>query len=111
MRALRICFTLCVALVLSMAPLVLAQNNPSPAQSLPKAATEERGGQNDFDFQIGTWKTHVRRLLHPLTGSTTWAEYDGNTVVRKVWNGKNILVRNIWSDITPNSCRFEQAFS
>jgi hypothetical protein len=27
------------------------------------------------------------------------------------YNGKMILVRNVWSDITPNSCRFEQAFS
>ena len=27
------------------------------------------------------------------------------------FNGRNILVRNVWSDITPNSCHFEQAFS
>ena len=27
------------------------------------------------------------------------------------FNGRNILVRQIWSDITPNSCHFEQAFS
>jgi hypothetical protein len=26
-------------------------------------------------------------------------------------NGRNILVRQVWSDITPNSCHFEQAFS
>jgi hypothetical protein len=26
-------------------------------------------------------------------------------------NGRMILVRNIWSDITENSCRFVQAFS
>ena len=30
------------------------------------------------DFEIGTWKTHVRRLLHPLTGSTTWVESRGH---------------------------------
>ena len=51
-----------------------------------------RDGQADFDFEIGTWKTHLRRLLEPLTGSTTWAEYDGTTVVRKVWNGRANLV-------------------
>lgn len=51
-----------------------------------------RDGQADFDFEIGTWKTHLRRLLKPLTGSTTWAEYDGTTVVRKVWNGRANLV-------------------
>ena len=49
-------------------------------------------GQHDFDFEIGTWKTHLKRLVHPLTGSTTWVECDGTTVVRKVWNGKANLV-------------------
>lgn len=51
-----------------------------------------RDGQHDFDFEIGKWKTHLRRLLHPLTGSTTWVEYDGTTVVRRVWNGRANLV-------------------
>jgi hypothetical protein len=27
------------------------------------------------------------------------------------FNAKNILVRNVWPDITLNSCRFEQSFS
>lgn len=30
----------------------------------------------------------MSRLLHPLTGSRTWVEYEGTTVVRKVWNGR-----------------------
>jgi hypothetical protein len=47
---------------------------------------------HDFDFEIGTWKTHVRRLLHPLTGSTTWVEMEGVTTVRKVWGGRANLV-------------------
>lgn len=51
-----------------------------------------RDGQHDFDFEIGTWKTHVSRLTHPLSGSQTWAEYDGTTVVRKVWDGRANLV-------------------
>jgi hypothetical protein len=45
-------------------------------------------GQRDFDFDLGTWKTHSTRLLHPLTGSTTWVDMDGATVVKKVWGGK-----------------------
>jgi hypothetical protein len=49
-------------------------------------------GQHDFDFEIGAWKTHLRRLQHPLTGSSTWVEYEGTTVVRKVWNGRSNLV-------------------
>ena len=43
-------------------------------------------------FEIGTWKTHLRRLTHPLTGSTTWVEYDGTTTVRKVWDGRANLL-------------------
>jgi hypothetical protein len=61
-----------------------------PFQSF--AQTNQRDGQHDFDFEIGTWKTHLRRLVRPLTGSTTWVEYEGTTVVRKVWNGRANLV-------------------
>jgi hypothetical protein len=61
-------------------------------QNSDASKTVDRDGQHDFDFEIGTWKTHLKRLLHPLTGSTTWVEYDGTTVVRKVWDGRaNIL--------------------
>jgi len=49
-------------------------------------------GSHDFDFEIGTWKTHVSRLVHPLSGSQEWAQYDGTTVVSKVWNGRANLV-------------------
>src|SRR5687768_14066450 len=49
-------------------------------------------GAKDFDFHIGTWKTHVKRRLRPLTGSTTWVEMNGTTVVRKVWDGRANLV-------------------
>jgi hypothetical protein len=154
-----------------------AQQNSEPSKTSVQHPPTERDGQHDFDFEIGTWKTHLRRLVHPLAGSTTWVEYDGTTVVRKIWNGRAnlvelvadgpaghfeglnlrlynpqshqwslnfansndgtlsqptiggfkdgrgeffdqetlngraIYVRFVISDITPNSCRFEQAFS
>jgi hypothetical protein len=50
------------------------------------AAAED--GQHDFDFDLGTWKTHSSRLLHPLTGSKTWVDMDGVSVVKKVWDGR-----------------------
>ena len=58
----------------------------------PNAVPAARDGQHDFDFHFGTWKTHLRRLLHPLSGSTKWVEYDGTTVVSKVLNGRANLV-------------------
>jgi hypothetical protein len=48
----------------------------------------EHNGQHDFDFLFGTWKVHCRRLLHPLTGSSQWIEFDGTNVVHRVWNGR-----------------------
>lgn len=44
----------------------------------------EKDGRGDFDFEIGEWSTHVKRLQHPLSGSTTWVEYAGTTTVRGV---------------------------
>jgi hypothetical protein len=67
------------------------QNSDAPRTS-PQHTPAERDGRHDFDFEIGTWKTHVSRLLHPLTGSTAWVDYEGTTVVRKVWNGRANLV-------------------
>lgn len=63
---------------------------------LPVPALAQKGGardgQHDFDFEIGTWNTRLSRLQSPLTGSTTWVEYVGTTVVRKVWDGRANLV-------------------
>jgi hypothetical protein len=161
-------------LVATLQPL---QGSARGGSDTPKTSLAEHDGQHDFDFEIGTWKTHLSRRLHPMTGSNTWTEMDGTTVVRKVWNGRAnlvelvadgpaghfeglslrlynpqshqwslnfasssggtlatptigrfkdgrgefydqetldgraILVRFVISEITPKSCRFEQAFS
>ncbi|WP_259067792.1 hypothetical protein HDF24_18960 [Mucilaginibacter sp. X4EP1] len=147
------------------------QNSNTPA------VNTQRDGQHDFDFHLGKWKSTITRLVHPLTGSTTWVPMTGTLNARKVWGGraqieefeaddsthhiedlllflynpqshqwslnaaasnegtmntpmtgefkngrgefydqepfkgKVILVRQVWSDITPTSHRFEQAFS
>lgn len=48
----------------------------------------EPDGSHDFDFELGEWTVQLSRLLHPLTGSTTWVEYEGTSIVRKVWDGR-----------------------
>ena len=180
----RICFALCA--IFSLCALVsllptdttLAQTaSAGPTPPAMQAATP-RDGQHDFDFEIGTWKVHLKKLQHPLTGSTTWIEFDGSIAARAVWdgranfdefqadspsghiegltlrlynpqsrqwnlywanpkdgtfsgppqvgefkngigefycqdtyNGRTILIRYVWSAITPNSAHFEQSFS
>jgi hypothetical protein len=70
----------------------LAQSNAGASRTSLPPTLEERDGQHDFDFEIGTWTTHLSRLRHPLSGSTTWIEYVGTSVVRKVWKGRANLV-------------------
>lgn len=68
---------------------------PACAQATEVArtgATTPRNGRHDFDFEIGTWRTHLKRLAHPLSGSGEWLKYEGVTTVRKVWNGRANLV-------------------
>jgi len=55
---------------------------------LQVAAAAPPDGQHDFDFEIGAWKAGLSRLDHPLAGSTTWLDYQGTSVVRKVWAGR-----------------------
>jgi hypothetical protein len=89
---LRPCLLWC-GLVLVLQPLPAVAQSPSGASRTgPPPTLERRDGRHDFDFEIGTWKTHLSRLLHPLTGSTGWVEYEGTSVVSKVWNGRANLV-------------------
>ena len=149
-----------------------AAGEPGPA---PNSA--RRDGRHDFDFNFGVWKTHITRLMHPLSGSTDSIELNGTVTVRKVWDGqaqleeievdgpkghwegltlflynpashqwsqtfvnsaigtissalvgefkdgrgelysgdtldgRAILVRGVWSDITPNSHRYTESYS
>ncbi len=136
-------------------------------------------GVHDFDFFIGRWNVHHRRLKERLADSHDWVDFKGTTVMQtimggngniddnvlelpgdtyravslrsfdsksrlwSIWwldgrspqgpldrpvkggfqdgvgtfygddtfNGKPIRVRFVWSDITPTSARWAQAFS
>jgi hypothetical protein len=145
-------------------------------RALADNAAALRDGRHDFDFALGTFHTHIQRLLDPLTGSNRWVEYQGTKTDRPLlggtgsletieadgpdhlelmtlrlygaathqwslnfsssgsgqmttpgigefkngvgtfldqenYNDRAILVRQIWSQITPASYHFEQAFS
>ena len=54
----------------------------------PIAWAEPRDGQHDFDFELGKWKMHLKKLDQRLHGSHTWTEFDGTSVTRPAWDGK-----------------------
>lgn len=77
------------ALVLLALPATARAQRPSGGEKpAAKKAAAVRDHQHDFDFEFGTWKIHLRRLVDPLTGSNAWVELDGVSTVRKVWGGR-----------------------
>jgi hypothetical protein len=51
-------------------------------------AEAPRDGQHDFDFNFGTWKTHIKRIQDPFSGAGQYTELNGTVTVRKVWEGR-----------------------
>lgn len=50
-------------------------------------AGQRQDGRTDFDFYIGRWTVHHRRLRKRLAGSQEWEECEGVAVARKVLDG------------------------
>ena len=82
------CSLLSALILVSYSARLLAQTNSDGRTQKPGV---ERDGQHDFDPLIGAWKYHLKKLLHPLTGSTDWVEFDGTGVCYKIWDGRSQL--------------------
>jgi hypothetical protein len=65
-----------------------SQQSSTAQTAEPQRSSAKQDGQRDFDFELGTWKIHLKRLVNPLTGSSQWIEFDGTSVTRKVWDGR-----------------------
>ena len=76
----------CSLAVVSASLQSFAQQNP--AASTTSVQNMDRDGQHDFDPLIGSWKFHLKKLIHPLTGSTDWVEFEGTGVCYKIWDGR-----------------------
>ncbi len=87
-KHIRIYLAVCSLVVVLQALQGFAQQNSDASKVAVQHAPPERDGQHDFDFELGSWKIHLKRRLHPLTGSTSWVEFDGTSVTRKVWDGR-----------------------
>jgi len=71
----------------AVAGIVLSYPRLGASQSsTPSAAM--RDGQHDFDFNIGVWHTHIKRILDPFASGSGSVELNGTVTVRKVWDGK-----------------------
>jgi hypothetical protein len=85
-------FLVVCSLVVVLQPLQgFAQQTSDASKTSVQQSPAERDGQHDFDPLIGAWKYHLKKLQHPLTGSTTWIEFDGTGVCYKIWDGRSQL--------------------
>ena len=67
---------------------ILAMASGATAAEPAAKVAAQHDGAHDFDFLIGDWKAHVRRLPERLSGSNQWVEYDG------ISNHKKLLGSN-----------------
>jgi hypothetical protein len=63
----------------------------------PKAEKGENRatGVNDFDFLIGSWRVHHRRLKERLAGNHDWIEFEGTCAMRKILGGAGNMDENV----------------
>jgi len=175
----------CILLTVMSAAFIFGEDRllsgfPRSQVSADGSTATQGDGSHDFDFLIGDWKAHVRRLPERLKGSNVWVEYDGISNHKKLldsnanfeefdvstpdkklhikaqtlrlynpeshqwsiylvdldkgtlelppvvgqfngkrgefynqqtWEGRAVLVRYVWLDISPKSSRMEQSFS
>ena len=74
---------------IAAATLLLSHGRVTEAQTPATTATAAAAhdGQHDFDYLLGSWKIHLKKRLHPLTGSDEWIEFDGTVNCHSIWNG------------------------
>lgn len=73
---------------LNALPLILLGLMPPTALASETATPAAAGTARDFDYLIGSWKIHLKKLVHPLSGSKEWIEADGTVTCRHIFNGK-----------------------
>ena len=54
----------------------------------------EATGLNDFDFLVGSWRVHHRRLKERLANNHDWIEFEGTCIMRKIFGGAGNLDEN-----------------
>jgi len=79
--------------LIAVAGALMAAALPAAVQQHRAATVTPRDGQQDFDWEIGTWATHVRVLRNPLSGAAPdWAQFSGTSAVRPILGGRSNIV-------------------
>jgi hypothetical protein len=52
-------------------------------------------GLNDFDFFIGKWRVHHRRLKERLAHNDDWEQFEGTSTVQKILGGLGNMDDNV----------------
>jgi len=65
------------------APALSTQDSPQPGQG-----AQNLSGLHDFDFLVGSWRVHHRRLKERLANSHDWQEFEGTCTMWLTMNRK-----------------------
>jgi len=67
----------------------------STATGVAPKIVEPGAGVRDFDFLIGRWRVHHRRLVERLAGSDEWQEFEGTSDARSLLGGAGNVDDNV----------------
>jgi quercetin dioxygenase-like cupin family protein len=70
---------------------------PAVADSQPAERAAGPSGLHDFDFLVGTWQVHHRRLKERLVNNQEWVEFDGTYRNYPLMEGRANVDENLFN--------------
>jgi hypothetical protein len=86
-----------------LALMSLGMSAPGPSVAQPSQDSGDKmkqtestvSGLHDFDFLIGRWQVHHRRLKERLANNHEWVEFEGTSVLQMVMGGYGTVDDNV----------------
>jgi hypothetical protein len=94
MKRFRVVFTIvfAVAMLGLGVSAYASQDTPKSTQGVANLS-----GLHNFDFLVGNWQVHHRKLKGRLTNSHTWDEFDGTLSMHKLMDGYANVDDNVFN--------------
>jgi hypothetical protein len=67
----------------------------STASGIAPTTVEPGAAVHDFDFLMGSWRIHHRRLVERLAGSDEWQEFEGTSTAWPILGGAGNIDDNV----------------